>query len=153
LERARDGTTATRPGTGGGLCPATAGTAAPIVGIAAGNAKILPPWYNGNSRVDADDWAQDFGDYINLCQIPLRDAKILLRNRLPGVAWTCIEGMPADLGVVSLPSIVQLAMTHSSLPRQRHGVAIRSTVHVALHSLTSLRHHQLTYLLVSLCRG
>ena len=52
--------------------------------------------------------------------------------------------------IFSLPSTVQLAMARSSLPHQRHGVAVRSTVNVAVHSLTSLRHHQPTYLLVSL---
>jgi len=71
-ERVREGTSTTKPGTGGGLCPATAAAAALIVGIAAGNGEILPPRYNGDTRVDADDWAQDFSDYIDLRQIPGR---------------------------------------------------------------------------------
>jgi len=41
--RTRDGATATIPVTWDGLCPATAETAAPIVGIAAGDGDILPP--------------------------------------------------------------------------------------------------------------
>jgi len=100
--RACDRMTATRPGIGGGLCPATAATDAPMVGIAAGDGEILPPRYNGDSRVDADDWAQNFGDYIDLRQIPLHDARILLQNRLTGAARTWIDGMPADLGMDDL---------------------------------------------------
>ena len=94
--RARDATTAILPRTGGGLCLATAGTAAPIVGIVAGDGDILPPRYSGDSRVYADDCAQDFGDYITLRWISLADVKIPLRTRLTGATRTWLEGMPVD---------------------------------------------------------
>ena len=42
------------------------------------------------------------GPRIDLCPIPLRDARILLRNRLTGSARIWIEGMPLDLGMEEL---------------------------------------------------
>jgi len=60
----------------------------PNVGIVTGDGDFLPPRYSNDRRIDADDWAQDFCNYIALRRIPPPDAALLLRTRLTGVART-----------------------------------------------------------------
>ena len=71
----------------------TAG-AAPIFGIVASDSDLLPPCFNGARRVDADDWAQDFCDYVALRRISLTHAALLFRTRLTCAARTWLEGVP-----------------------------------------------------------
>ena len=63
-------------------------------GIAAGDGDLMPPRFNGDRRIDADDWAQDFVDYVTIRRVPQDDAAILLRTRLTGAARTWLESVP-----------------------------------------------------------
>ena len=71
--------------------------AGPIFGIVAGVSDLLPPRFNGERRADADDWAQDFCDYVALRRISPTDEALLFRTRLMGAARTWLEGVPADV--------------------------------------------------------
>ena len=72
---------------------AQSAVARPIFGIVIGDSDLLPPRFNG----DADDWAQDFCDYVALHRISPTDTALLLRTRMTGAARTWLEGVPADV--------------------------------------------------------
>ena len=66
----------------------------PILGVVAGHDDLLPPRFNGDRRVDADHWAEDFCAYVAVRRISPSDALLLLRMRLAGAARTWLEGVP-----------------------------------------------------------
>jgi len=67
------------------------------IGVAAGDGDLMPPRFNGDRRTDAEDWLQDFLDYIAIRRIPQADAALLLRTRLTGAARTWLEGVPTGV--------------------------------------------------------
>ena len=67
------------------------------LGVAAGDGDLMPPRFNGNRRTDADDWIQDFLDYVAIRRISQTDAALLLRTRLTGAARTWLEGVPTGI--------------------------------------------------------
>ena len=65
-------------------------------GIIANDSNLLPPRFNGDRRVDADSWAQNFRAYVTLRKITLTDVALLFRTRMTKAARTWLEGVPAD---------------------------------------------------------
>jgi len=65
--------------------------------ITAGDGDLMPPRYNGDRRVDADDWLKIFLTVWRCAgyRWPTR----LLCMRLTGTARTWLEGMPADIPI------------------------------------------------------
>jgi len=69
----------------------------PTTGIAPGDGDLMPPRFTDDRQTDADDWIQDFTDYIQIRQVPKPTAIILLRNRLNGAARKWFEALPPEL--------------------------------------------------------
>ena len=72
---------------------------APILGVVAADSDLLPPRFSGDRRTDADDWCQDFEDYVALRRISTADAALLFRTRMTGAARTWLEGVPAGTAI------------------------------------------------------
>ena len=68
-------------------------------GVAAGDGDLMPALFAGDQRSNAGEWARDFSDYIAMRHIPDETARILLRNRLTGVARQWHERLPLDLSL------------------------------------------------------
>jgi len=67
------------------------------ISIAQGDGDLMPPCVTDDSHTDADDWLQDFLDYINIRQVPKTTASILLRNRLTGATRKWFEALPGGI--------------------------------------------------------
>ena len=80
---------------GAGAAPAA--QACVPIGIAPGDGDLMPPRFTDDRNTDADDWLQDFLDYVNIRQVPKATATILLRNRLTGAARKWFEALPSDI--------------------------------------------------------
>ena len=74
-------------------------TATPFMtlGIAPGDGDLLPARFGGDSSADAEEWAQDFIDYIHIRRVPPATALLLLRSRLVGTARKWIDSLPPNL--------------------------------------------------------
>ena len=66
-------------------------------GIAPGDGDLMPPRFTDDRNTDANDWLQDFLDYVHIRQIPKPMAAVLLRNRLTGAARKWHESLPSDI--------------------------------------------------------
>ena len=82
--------------TTGGAAPAATPVAFPA-GIAPGDGDLMPPRFTDDRNTDANDWLQDFLDYVHIRQIPKPMAAVLLRNRLTGAARKWHESLPSDI--------------------------------------------------------
>ena len=88
--------------TGGAEAP-TSGADGPMaavpyatLGIAPGDGDLMPPKFADDRQTDAEDWLQDFLDYIRIRQVPKPTGLILLRNRLTGAARKWMQSLPAS---------------------------------------------------------
>ena len=59
----------------------TAGMATPFMTL---GIDLLPARFGGDSSADAEEWAQDFIDYIHIRRVPPATALLMLRSRLVG---------------------------------------------------------------------
>ena len=67
------------------------------IGIAPGDGDLMPPRFTDDRHTAADDWLQDFLDYINILHVPKTTASILLRKRLTGAARKWFEALPGGI--------------------------------------------------------
>jgi len=58
---------------------------------------LLPSRFSGDRLIDAEEWIQDFLDYVEIRRVPKPNAVVLLRTRLTGVARKWLEGLPAGI--------------------------------------------------------
>ena len=75
---------------------ATATTAYVTMGVAPGDGDLLPPRFNGDRKVDTEEWVQDLLDYVQIRNVPKPTAVVLLRTGLTGVARKWLESIPPE---------------------------------------------------------
>jgi len=66
------------------------------MGVAPGDGDLLPPRFNGDRKVDAEEWVQDLLDYVQIRNVKKSTAMVQLRTRLTGVARKWFGSIPRD---------------------------------------------------------